>query len=56
MQMGDLNGDCVVDITDLLLVIGCFGSSCNNANCSPDNLTDIADLLWLLSLWGNECQ
>jgi len=46
----DLNNSGAVDIEDLLLVIGGWGSS--NGDCDDDGDTDIQDLLVIIGGWG----
>lgn len=52
---GDLNGDGIVDVADLLLLLGawgpCAGESCP-ADLNDDGTVDVADLLILLGNWG----
>jgi hypothetical protein len=52
----DLNGDCIVDIADLALLLGDFG--CNSgcvADLNDDTIVDIADLALMLSGFGTNC-
>lgn len=48
----DLNGDGVVNTSDLLILLGCWGLPCGDLNGDGD--TDTSDLLALLAAWG-EC-
>lgn len=50
---GDLNGDDVIDVSDLLILLGDWGScpGCP-ADINGDNVVDVSDLLILLSVWG----
>ncbi len=51
---GDLNGDRVVDIQDLTILLSCFGSSgCGDLNC--DGVTDEQDLSLLLAGYDRVC-
>lgn len=53
--IGDLNGDGVVDVSDLLILMGawgpCPGKACP-ADLNGDGFVDISDLLILFSNWG----
>ena len=55
---GDTNGDFVIDVTDLLVVIGDWGP-CNPGGCPGDiddnGVVNILDLLGVLSFWGDPC-
>jgi hypothetical protein len=47
----DLDGDCDVDVEDLLILLGCWGENpCGDVDGDGD--TDTADLLLLLAGWG----
>jgi hypothetical protein len=52
---GDLNGDNVVDVLDLLLLLDAWGS-CSTYTCAADfnrdGLVDVLDLIILLDNWG----
>ncbi|MBG84827.1 MAG: hypothetical protein CMJ40_09815 [Phycisphaerae bacterium] len=50
---GDLDGNQVVDIEDLLLVISGWNTDSGDAN--DDGRTDIADLLLIIDLWETSC-
>lgn len=49
----DLNGDGVVDVSDLLLLLGAWGAcpGCD-ADFNGDSVVDVSDLLFLLANWG----
>ncbi len=53
---GDLNGDGVVDVSDLLILLSAWGACENPANCpadlNGDGTVDTSDLLLLLANWG----
>lgn len=54
--LGDLNGDGVVDVSDLLLLLAAWGpcppeESCD-ADLNNDGSVDVSDLLLLLGNWG----
>lgn len=50
---GDLNGDTVVDVSDLLTLLGAWGPcpGCA-ADLNGDGVVDVSDLLMLLGAWG----
>ena len=48
----DLNGDFVVDVSDLLLVIDAWGSNSGNADINGDGIVDVGDLLEIVGNWG----
>ena len=54
--MGDLTGDGVVSVDDMLFLLSDFGcvTDCN-ADVDLDNAVTIADLLQLLSAFGESC-
>jgi hypothetical protein len=47
---GDFDGDGLVDIDDLLALLGGFGTSDSDVDC--DGISDINDLLVLIGNWG----
>jgi hypothetical protein len=53
---GDLNGDGVVNVSDLLILLGQWGSCADVNNCpadlNGDGVVNVSDLLILLSNWG----
>lgn len=51
--IGDLNGDAVVDVSDLLILLGMWGecSGCLG-DLNGDGAVDVSDLLILLGNWG----
>ena len=49
--LGDINQDDVVDVSDLLLVIGAWGES-GEADINGDGTVDVSDLLILIGAWG----
>ena len=49
----DLNNSGLIDIEDLLLLIGYWGTS--DGDCDADGDTDIEDLLYLIGSWGASC-
>ncbi len=54
---GDINGDGVVDVIDLLDLIGSFGMLVGQPGCDPacdlngDGAVDVLDLLTLIECW-----
>lgn len=57
----DINGDCIVDISDLALLLSAFGSSPGDGNYNPGADVappigiDITDLALFLSQFGDNC-
>ncbi len=52
---GDLNGDGVVDVSDLLILLAAWGGCPLNtcpADLNGDGIVDVSDLLILLANWG----
>lgn len=54
--LGDVNGDQVVDVADMLAVLGSWGQ-CRPVGACPgdlnsDGMVDVSDLLMVLSTWG----
>lgn len=47
----DLDGNTVVDVSDLLMLLAAFGTS-SDGDCNGNGVTDVADLLILLSNFG----
>jgi hypothetical protein len=47
----DLDGNCVVDVNDLLIVLGEWGNP--GGDITGDGTTDVDDLLALLAAWGD---
>jgi hypothetical protein len=53
LEVGDVNDDLTVDVNDLLLVIGSWGSkSPGLADPNDDGVVDVNDLLLIISHWG----
>ena len=49
----DLNGDSVVDVSDLLMLLGQWGvNECAIGDLNGDGAIDVSDLLVLLGDWG----
>jgi polyhydroxybutyrate depolymerase len=51
--LGDANDDQVVDVTDLLQVVGDWGSSLSEADVNGDGTVDVLDLLVVVGNWGS---
>lgn len=49
----DLNADFVVDVSDLLILLGEWGTPGSIADLNHDGTVDVSDLLILLSSWGD---
>jgi glucose/arabinose dehydrogenase len=52
---GDMNGDCLVDGTDLSIVLGFWGQSGPEGDANGDGNVDGGDLSIVLGFWGGEC-
>ncbi|MEE2907254.1 MAG: proprotein convertase P-domain-containing protein [Planctomycetota bacterium] len=50
---GDVTGEGVIDIEDILLVIGAFGQTGGIADIDGSGIVDIADILIVIEGWGN---
>jgi probable HAF family extracellular repeat protein len=48
---GDINGDCQVNIDDLVLVIYEWGDAGSVADVNGDGVVDIDDLVWVITHW-----
>lgn len=53
--LGDLDGNNVVDITDLAILLSSFGGGAGPADLDSDGDVDITDLSTLLSRFGVAC-
>jgi hypothetical protein len=55
--LGDLNNSYTVDITDVLIFVGEYGSECVDcpADISSDGMVNVADLLVVASAFGTSC-
>ncbi|RMF84198.1 MAG: metallophosphoesterase [Planctomycetota bacterium] len=51
---GDLNGDCIVDLTDLAILLSAFETSASG-DVDFDGDTDLTDLALLLGAFDNQC-
>ncbi len=52
---GDLTGDQVIDVEDILALISVWNTSDETADLDEDGLVDADDLLEILSLFGSDC-
>ncbi len=56
VTLGDLNGDCAVNVPDLLTMLAAWGptggSGCWIADLDLDDIVGVPDLLLLLAAWG----
>jgi hypothetical protein len=54
--LGDLNGDGVVNVSDLLILFAAWGDCPRGLSCpadlNDDGVVNVSDLLLLLSNWG----
>jgi subtilisin family serine protease len=50
--IGDLNNDGVVDVLDLLILLGEWGLTHTSADLSGDGTVDVVDLLIILAAWS----
>jgi len=50
--LGDITGDCQVDVADLLFLLGDWGKTDSPADINGDGVVNVADLLILLGDWG----
>ena len=49
---GDINGDSIVDVTDLLEVVGAWGNTGGPADVNGDGIVNVADVLAVVEAWG----
>ncbi len=52
---GDLNGDDVVNVNDLLEVVEQWGNTSGSGDINEDGIVDVSDLLMIVEGWG-DCQ
>jgi len=52
---GDLNGDRVVNLADLSIVLSNWGKT-GNGDVNADGIVSLADIAFILSRWGQTCQ
>jgi V8-like Glu-specific endopeptidase len=48
----DINGDGITDVSDILALVGAWGSSDADADVNGDGVVGVADLLMLIDAWG----
>jgi hypothetical protein len=53
--LGDINGDAVVNVVDILEIISEWGSADSPADINQDGIVDVSDLLIVVGNWG-ECE
>ena len=53
--VGDVNGDCIVNLNDLLLVISHWGDTSGDGDADGDGDTDAEDVLAVIGQWGMAC-
>ena len=51
--LGDANDDGIVNVNDLLLVIGNWGTSDAAADVNNDGIVNVSDILIMIDAWGN---
>ncbi len=51
-QLGDLNGDGVIDVADVLLVVSSWGQVHTSADLNGDGTVNVVDLLILIETWN----
>ena len=49
---GDIDGNSIVDVSDVLLLIGYWGSSDSPGDINQDGIVDVSDLLIVIDSWG----
>ena len=49
---GDIDNNCAVNVSDLLLLISEWGESISVADINLDGVVNVLDLLALLASWG----
>ena len=52
---GDVDGDGVVNVGDLLVVIKAWNTSDIDGDVTLDGIVDVQDMLFIISVWGNDC-
>jgi hypothetical protein len=48
----DLNGDDVINVLDLLMVVGAFGNAGGPEDINGDGIVNVVDLLLVIATWG----
>ena len=49
---GDISGDCVTDLVDLMVLLESWGTEQSPADYNADGVVNVLDLLFLLANWG----
>ncbi|MDP6602242.1 MAG: hypothetical protein QGH76_08095 [Phycisphaerales bacterium] len=49
----DVNGDSMVDVSDLLAVIAAWGGTSGSEDVNSDGAIDVSDLLAIIGVWGS---
>ena len=54
---GDLDGDQIVGVSDVLMLLGSFGcdGECGAPDVNADGSVNVTDILFLLGLFGSSC-
>ncbi len=52
---GDINGDNIVNVADLLIIIKHWNTSNIDGDVTLDGIVDVEDILFVVSAWGNDC-
>ena len=52
---GDVTGDLLVDVLDLLEVIGNYGATGSAGDANVDGIVDVLDLLEVIGNYGSSC-
>ena len=52
---GDVNGDSVVNVTDILIAISDWGLGDSPADVNEDGIVNVSDVLQIINAWG-ECE
>jgi hypothetical protein len=50
--VGDINGDGEVNVTDVLALVGAWGTSGGPEDINDDGIVNVSDLLLLIDAWG----
>jgi Zn-dependent metalloprotease len=50
---GDINGDSIVDVTDILAVVGAWGTAGGPEDVNGDGIVNVGDLLAIVEGWGS---
>ena len=52
---GDINGDNIVNVGDLLIIIKHWNTFNIDGDATLDGIVDVEDILFIVSAWGNDC-